>query len=93
VDFSVGAAAASMGVLAWGGGSGGGEGAGAAASWLSSAVGEKVDQLLRREENRALLEGVEDAERRLDRARPHRAPGGRRAPRPRGVPPPREAAR
>jgi len=52
-----------------GGGSGGGEGAGAAASWLSSAVGEKVDELLRREENRALLEGVEDAERRVERAR------------------------
>ena len=49
-----------------GGGSGGG---GAAASWLSSAVGEKVDELLRREENRALLEGVEDAERRVERAR------------------------
>ena len=52
-----------------GGGRGGGEGAGAAASWLSSAVGEKVDELLRREENRALLEGVEDAERRVERAR------------------------
>ncbi|XP_066380397.1 uncharacterized protein [Miscanthus floridulus] len=48
---------------------GGGEGAGAAASWLSSAVGEKVDELLRREENRALLEGIEDAERRVERAR------------------------
>jgi hypothetical protein len=52
-----------------GGGSEGGDGAGAAASWLSSAVGEKVDELLRREENRALLEGVEDAERRVERAR------------------------
>ena len=75
---------------------GGGEGAGAAASWLSSAVGEKVDEILRREENRALLEGVEDAERRVERARcarRHRAPGGRRAPRPRGSSPPREAAR
>ncbi|XP_066394698.1 uncharacterized protein [Miscanthus floridulus] len=51
------------------GGSGDGEGAGAAASWLSSVVGEKVDELLRREENRALLEGVEDAERRVERAR------------------------
>ncbi|CAL5082490.1 unnamed protein product [Urochloa decumbens] len=50
-------------------GGGGGEVDGAAASWLSSAVGEKVDELLRREENRALLEGVEDAERRVERAR------------------------
>ncbi|CAN6175091.1 unnamed protein product [Urochloa humidicola] len=50
-------------------GGGAGEGDGAAASWLSSAVGEKVDELLRREENRALLEGVEDAERRVERAR------------------------
>ena len=32
-------------------------------------MGEKVDELLRREENRALLEGVEDAERRVERAR------------------------
>ena len=68
---------------------GGGEGAGAAASWLSSAVGEKVDELLRCKENRTLLEGVEDAER---RARRHRAPGGRRAPRPRGSSSPREVA-
>ena len=52
-----------------GGGGGVGEGDVAAASWLSSAVGEKVDELLRREENRALLEGVEDAERRVERAR------------------------
>ena len=51
-----------------GGGRGGGEGAGAAASWLSSAVGEKVDEILRREENRALLEGVEDVECRVERA-------------------------
>lgn len=50
-------------------GGGVGEGDGAAASWLSSAVGEKVDELLRREENRALLEGVQDAERRVERAR------------------------
>nr|ABG73469.1 unknown protein [Oryza brachyantha] len=41
----------------------------AAAAWLSSAVGEKVDELLQREENRALLEGVEAAERRVERAR------------------------
>ncbi|WVZ65638.1 hypothetical protein U9M48_014967 [Paspalum notatum var. saurae] len=47
----------------------GAEGDADAASWLSSAVGEKVDELLRREENRALLEGVEDAERRVERAR------------------------
>ncbi|CAN6211503.1 unnamed protein product [Urochloa humidicola] len=52
-----------------GSGGGAGEGDGAAASWLSSAVGKKVDELLRREENRALLEGVEDAERRVERAR------------------------
>jgi hypothetical protein len=70
-----------------GSGSGVGEGDGAAASWLSSAVGEKVDELLQREENRALLGGVQDAERRVERARRHRAPGGRRAPRPRGGPP------
>ncbi|KAF8700961.1 hypothetical protein HU200_033848 [Digitaria exilis] len=50
-------------------GGGAGDGDGASASWLSSAVGEKVDELLRREENRALLEGVEDAERRVERAR------------------------
>lgn len=52
-----------------GSGPGGGEGPGAVASWLSSAVGGKVDELLRREENRSLLEGVEDAERRVERAR------------------------
>uniref|UniRef100_A0A0E0M3P5 Uncharacterized protein n=1 Tax=Oryza punctata TaxID=4537 RepID=A0A0E0M3P5_ORYPU len=53
-----------------------GEGAGGgeveekrAAAWLSSAVGEKVDELLQREENRALLEGVEAAERRVELAR------------------------
>jgi hypothetical protein len=40
-----------------------------AAAWLNSAVGEKVDELLRREENRSLLEGVEAAERRVERAR------------------------
>ncbi|KAG8057500.1 hypothetical protein GUJ93_ZPchr0002g24431 [Zizania palustris] len=40
-----------------------------AVAWLSSAVGEKVDELLQREENRALLEGVEAAERRVERAR------------------------
>lgn len=50
-----------------GGGGGGGEER--TAAWLSSAVGEKVDELLRREENRALLEGVEAAERRVERAR------------------------
>jgi hypothetical protein len=32
-------------------------------------VGEKVDELLRREENRALLDGVEAAERRVELAR------------------------
>ncbi|KAL6601310.1 hypothetical protein ACP70R_044530 [Stipagrostis hirtigluma subsp. patula] len=51
---------------------GGGEVEGASASaaaWLGSAVGEKVDELLRREENRALLEGVEAAERRVESAR------------------------
>ncbi|KAM3276938.1 hypothetical protein ACQJBY_045011 [Aegilops geniculata] len=49
-----------------------GEGAGSgapSAEWLSSAVGEKVDELLRREENRALLDGVEAAERRVELAR------------------------
>ncbi|KQJ91141.1 uncharacterized protein LOC100846153 [Brachypodium distachyon] len=49
-----------------------GEGAGdgvSSAEWLSSAVGEKVDELLQREENRALLEGVEAAERRVELAR------------------------
>lgn len=50
------------------GAGGGGDGDGAAA-WLSSAVGEKVDELLQREENRSLLEGVEAAERRVERAR------------------------
>uniref|UniRef100_A0A453LDZ1 Uncharacterized protein n=1 Tax=Aegilops tauschii subsp. strangulata TaxID=200361 RepID=A0A453LDZ1_AEGTS len=45
-----------------------GEGA-PGAEWLSSAVGEKVDELLRREENRALLDGVEAAERRVELAR------------------------
>ncbi|KAL6845996.1 hypothetical protein ACP4OV_023444 [Aristida adscensionis] len=45
------------------------EGGAAAAAWLSSAVGDKVDELLRREENRALLDGVEAAERRVERAR------------------------
>ncbi|TVU08837.1 hypothetical protein EJB05_42252, partial [Eragrostis curvula] len=50
------------------GGGGAGEDKGAAA-WLSSAVGEKVDELLQREENRSLLEGVEAAERRVERAR------------------------
>uniref|UniRef100_A0A0D9XFX5 Uncharacterized protein n=1 Tax=Leersia perrieri TaxID=77586 RepID=A0A0D9XFX5_9ORYZ len=45
------------------------EGSAAAASWLSSELGEKVDELMRREENRALLEGVEAAERRVERAR------------------------
>ena len=44
------------------------------ASWLSSAVGEKVEELLHCEENRALLEGVEDAERRVERARAPRSP-------------------
>ncbi|OEL19770.1 hypothetical protein BAE44_0019210 [Dichanthelium oligosanthes] len=52
-----------------GGGGGIGEGDGAAASWLSSAVGENVDELLQREENRAVLKGVEDAELRVERAR------------------------
>uniref|UniRef100_A0A0E0EU37 Protein TILLER ANGLE CONTROL 1 n=1 Tax=Oryza meridionalis TaxID=40149 RepID=A0A0E0EU37_9ORYZ len=54
-----------------GGGEAGEEGLGKreAASWLSSAVGEKVDELLLREENRALVEGVEAAERRVERAR------------------------
>nr|BAJ84871.1 predicted protein [Hordeum vulgare subsp. vulgare] len=47
---------------------GAGEGA-SGAEWLSSAVGEKVDELLRREENRALLDGVEAAERRVELAR------------------------
>ncbi|XP_051188973.1 uncharacterized protein [Lolium perenne] len=42
---------------------------GEGAAWLSSAVGEKVDELLRREENRALLDGVEAAERRVELAR------------------------
>ncbi|KAM0921463.1 hypothetical protein ACQ4PT_006848 [Festuca glaucescens] len=42
---------------------------GEGAEWLSSAVGEKVDELLRREENRALLDGVEAAERRVELAR------------------------
>jgi hypothetical protein len=70
-----------------GDGAGGG---GGAAAWLSSAVEEKVDELLWREENQSLLEGVEAAER---RARRHRAAGGRRAPRSRGGPPTREAAR
>ncbi|KAL5201808.1 hypothetical protein ABZP36_036162 [Zizania latifolia] len=51
------------------GGGGGGEEEQRAAAWLSSAVGEKVDELLQREENRALLEGVEAAERRVERAR------------------------
>ena len=49
-----------------------GEGAGDGApraEWLSSAVGAKVDELLRREENRALLDGVDAAERRVERAR------------------------
>uniref|UniRef100_A0A0A9D4X3 Uncharacterized protein n=1 Tax=Arundo donax TaxID=35708 RepID=A0A0A9D4X3_ARUDO len=50
------------------GAGGGGEGDGAA-SWLSSAVGEKVDELLRREENRSLFEDVEAAELRVERAR------------------------
>uniref|UniRef100_A0A0D3H987 Uncharacterized protein n=1 Tax=Oryza barthii TaxID=65489 RepID=A0A0D3H987_9ORYZ len=61
---------------ATGGGAGGGEveegegeGKREAAAWLSSAVGEKVDELLLREENRALVEGVEAAERRVERAR------------------------
>ncbi|KAM3259136.1 hypothetical protein ACQJBY_050741 [Aegilops geniculata] len=49
-------------------GEGAGEGA-PGAEWLSSAVGEKVDELLRREENRALLDGVEAAERRVELAR------------------------
>ncbi|KAE8813820.1 hypothetical protein D1007_09011 [Hordeum vulgare] len=49
-------------------GQGAGEGA-SGAEWLSSAVGEKVDELLRREENRALLDGVEAAERRVELAR------------------------
>jgi hypothetical protein len=31
--------------------------------WLSSAVEEKVDELLWREENQSLLEGIEAAER------------------------------
>uniref|UniRef100_A0ACD5YDW7 Uncharacterized protein n=1 Tax=Avena sativa TaxID=4498 RepID=A0ACD5YDW7_AVESA len=47
---------------------GAGDGA-PSAEWLSSAVGEKVDELLRREENRALLDGVEAAERRVELAR------------------------
>ncbi|XP_062194586.1 uncharacterized protein LOC133897779 [Phragmites australis] len=51
------------------GGGGRGEVDGGAAAWLSSAVGEKVDELLQREENRSLLEGVEAAERRVERAR------------------------
>ncbi|KAK3129642.1 hypothetical protein QOZ80_6BG0482710 [Eleusine coracana subsp. coracana] len=52
-----------------GDGAGGGSDGDGAAAWLSSAVGEKVDELLRREENRSLLEGVEAAERRVERAR------------------------
>jgi hypothetical protein len=51
-----------------------------AAAWLSSAVEEKVDELLWREENQSLLKGIEAAER---HARRHRAAGG---------PPTREAA-
>ncbi|XP_008803064.2 uncharacterized protein LOC103716725 [Phoenix dactylifera] len=36
---------------------------------LSGMVGERVEELLRREENRALLDGLEEASRRVDRAR------------------------
>lgn len=32
-------------------------------------VGDRVEELLRREENRALLDGLEEASRRVDRAR------------------------
>jgi hypothetical protein len=53
-------------------------GGGGAAAWLSSTVEEKVDELLWREENQSLLEGVEAAERHAHR---HRAAGGHNAPR------------
>ncbi|XP_073106396.1 uncharacterized protein [Elaeis guineensis] len=36
---------------------------------LSGMVGDRVEELLRREENRALLDGLEEASRRVDRAR------------------------
>jgi hypothetical protein len=39
-----------------------------AAAWLSSVVGENVDELLRHKENRSLLEGVEAIECRVERA-------------------------
>jgi hypothetical protein len=65
-------------------------GGGGTATWLSSVVEEKVDELLWREGNQSLLEGIEAAKR---HGRRHRAAGGRRAPCSRGGPPTQEAAR